>query len=133
MKILDLKDGPINQRHYDQVAYKAVSPREDIMHGEEVVNSLQTIEDVEEDGKGMEKLKKMELSNKELGETGQTRMKYHLQPIKYPRLSQRAGLAQTKKAETYREEKGNQYLILHSLLIFPTQPSFIIRCLHNII
>ncbi len=49
MEILELKDGPINQHHHDKVTYKTVSPQEDIMHGEEVINFSQTIGDVEED------------------------------------------------------------------------------------
>ncbi len=62
MKVFDLEDGPINQHHHDKVTYKTVSSQEDIMYGEEVINSSQTIEEVEEDG-AVGKLKKMEMSN----------------------------------------------------------------------
>ncbi len=48
MKILELEDGSIHQRHHDQVTYNTAPPQEDVVHGEEVINSIQTIADVEE-------------------------------------------------------------------------------------
>ncbi len=49
MKILDLEDGSIHQRHHDQVTYNTAPPQEDVVHGEEVIKSIQTIADVEEE------------------------------------------------------------------------------------
>ncbi len=49
MKILDLEDGSIHQRHHDQVTYNTAPPQEDAVHGEEVINCIQTIADVEEE------------------------------------------------------------------------------------
>ncbi len=49
MKILDLEDGSIHQRHHDQVTYNTAPPQEDVVHGEEVIKSTQTIADVEEE------------------------------------------------------------------------------------
>ncbi len=49
MKILDLEDGSIHQRHRDQVTYNTAPPQEDVVHGEGVINSIQTIADVEEE------------------------------------------------------------------------------------
>ncbi len=49
IKILDVEDGSIHQRHHDQVTYNTAPPQEDVVHGEEVLNSIQTIADVEEE------------------------------------------------------------------------------------
>ncbi len=49
MKIPDLEDGSIHQRHHDQVTYITAPPQEDVVHGEEVMNSIQPIADVEEE------------------------------------------------------------------------------------
>ncbi len=49
MKILDLEDGSIHQRHHDQVTYYTAPPQEDVVHGEEVISSIQTTADVEEE------------------------------------------------------------------------------------
>ncbi len=44
-----MEDGSIHQRHRDQVTYNTAPPQEDFVHGEEVINSIQTIADVEEE------------------------------------------------------------------------------------
>ncbi len=48
MKIFDPEDRSIHQRHHDQVTYNTAPPQEDVVHFEEVINSIQTIADVEE-------------------------------------------------------------------------------------
>ncbi len=49
MKILDLEDGSIHQRHHDQVTYNTAPPQEDVVHGEKVINSIQAIANVKEE------------------------------------------------------------------------------------
>ncbi len=49
MKILGLEDGSIHQRHHDQVTYNIAPHQEDIVHGEDAINSIHTIADVEEE------------------------------------------------------------------------------------
>ncbi len=49
MKILDLEDGSIHQRHHDQVTYNTAPPQQDVVHGEKVINSIQAIADVEDE------------------------------------------------------------------------------------
>ncbi len=39
----------IHQRHHVQVTNNIAPPQEDVVHGEEVINSIQTIADVEEE------------------------------------------------------------------------------------
>ncbi len=84
MKIINLKGGSTYQRHNDQVTYNIASPQEDVVYGDEVRKSLQTIEIPK---KMMPKnLKEMMTSNEELWNTGRIRMKCRLQPKKYRRL-----------------------------------------------
>ncbi len=45
MQILDLEDGSIHQRHHDQVTYNTAPPQENVVHGKEVINSVQEEED----------------------------------------------------------------------------------------
>ncbi len=47
MKILDLEDGSIHQRHYDSRHLQFCVSPEDVVPGEEVRNSPQTTEDIE--------------------------------------------------------------------------------------
>ncbi len=74
MKILDLEDGAIHQRHHDQVTYNTAPPQEDVVHGEEVIKSIQTIADVgeesEEDGDAKQRtLRNIQNTNQILSST----------------------------------------------------------------
>ncbi len=49
MKILDREDGSIHQRNHAHVTYNTAPPHEDVMLGEELIRSIQTTADVEEE------------------------------------------------------------------------------------